>query len=87
MFPCVEPSPSLAVLLPLTLVPLSASAYEPRRGVTFNVPNPWGNEGENTRIVNEVEEAFRNVRPTARDPNPIILVPATSSTARRAPTP
>ena len=46
----------------------------PVRASTYNVPNPWGSSLENTRIVRSVEEAFRNVRPTRRDPNPIILV-------------
>jgi len=64
----------LAVLLSVILMPLSASGYEPSGGASFNVPNPWGNEGENNRIVNKVEQAFRNVRPTGRDPHPIILV-------------
>ncbi len=66
----------LAILLPLTLMPPSptASGYEPGGAPTFNVPNPWGTEAENNRIVSKVEEAFRHVRPTARDPHPIILV-------------
>src|SRR5688572_2003749 len=67
----------LAILLLLTLMPLgppTASAYEPSGAPTFNVPNPWGTEAENNRIVAKVDEAFRHVRPTARDPHPIILV-------------
>ena len=28
----------LAILLPLTLIPVTASSYEPRPGVTYNVP-------------------------------------------------
>ncbi|WP_183094576.1 phospholipase D-like domain-containing protein [Nocardioides stalactiti] len=76
----------LAILLPLTLrptaapasapapAPASADRYEPGGGPTFNVPNPWGNAAENTRIVRKVEEAFRHVRRTADDPHPVILV-------------
>ncbi len=64
----------LAILLPLTLLPASATGYEPRGGASFNVPNPWGSSTENTRIVRAVEEAFRNVRPTAKDPRPVILL-------------
>jgi len=64
----------LAIVMLVTLVPLSAGAYEPGGGATFNVPNPWGSSAENTRIVRKVEEAFRHVRKTPRDPNPIILV-------------
>jgi hypothetical protein len=64
----------LAVLLPLSLMPLPANGYEPSGGATFNAPNPWGSDAENTRIVRSVEEAFKNVRPTRRDPHPIILV-------------
>jgi len=64
----------LAILLPLTLLPSAASGYDPGGGATFNVPNPWGSSAENTRIVRKVEEAFRHVRKTRRDPHPIILV-------------
>lgn len=64
----------LAVLLPLTLLPVTATAYEPSGGATFNVPNPWGSERENNRIVKTVEDAIRNVKRTPRDPNPVILV-------------
>ena len=64
----------LAVLLPLTLVPLSATGREPTPGATFNAPNPWGSEAENNRIVRKVEVAIQQVRPTARDPHPVILV-------------
>jgi len=64
----------LAIVMLVTLMPLSAGAYEPGGGATFNVPNPWGSSAENTRIVRKVEEAFRHVRKTPRDPHPIILV-------------
>jgi phosphatidylserine/phosphatidylglycerophosphate/cardiolipin synthase-like enzyme len=64
----------LTILLACFLVPLPASGYEPGGGATFNVPNPWGSSAENTRIVRKVEEAFRHVRRTPRDPHPIILV-------------
>ncbi|KAA1428252.1 phospholipase D-like domain-containing protein [Nocardioides antri] len=64
----------MAILLPFTLLTVPAMAYEPGGGATFNVPNPWGSEAENNRIVNKVEDAIRHVRPTARDPRPIILV-------------
>jgi phosphatidylserine/phosphatidylglycerophosphate/cardiolipin synthase-like enzyme len=67
----------LAILLPSTLVPLllpTASGYEPGGAPTFNVPNPWGTEAENNRIVAKIDDAFRHVRPTARDRHPIILV-------------
>ena len=64
----------LAILLPLTLLPVQANSYEPSGGAAFNVPNPWGTDAENTRIVRAIEEAFKNVRPTRRDPHPIILV-------------
>ncbi len=67
----------LAILLPLTLMPglpPAANGYEPSGAPTFNVPNPWGSGAENTRIVRTVEEAFRHVRKTRRDPHPVILV-------------
>jgi phosphatidylserine/phosphatidylglycerophosphate/cardiolipin synthase-like enzyme len=64
----------LAILLPLALMPVQAHSYEPGGGASFNVPNPWGNEEGNNRIVRKVEQAFANVRPTRRDPRPIILV-------------
>lgn len=64
----------LAVLLPLGLLPPPARGYEPGGGATFNVPNPWGSATENTRIVRKVEEAFRHVRRTRRDPHPVILM-------------
>ena len=64
----------LAILLPLALIPVSANSYEPRPGVTYNEPNPWGSGSDNTRIVRKVEEAFKNVRPTRKDPHPVILV-------------
>ena len=64
----------LALLLPLTLFPFTASGYEPGGGATFNVPNPWGSSAENTRIVRKIEEAFRHVRKTRRDPHPVILL-------------
>jgi phosphatidylserine/phosphatidylglycerophosphate/cardiolipin synthase-like enzyme len=64
----------LAILTPLTLMPLSANGYEPGGGTTFNVPNPWGSSAENTRIVRKVEAAFRHVRKTRSDPDPVILV-------------
>jgi phosphatidylserine/phosphatidylglycerophosphate/cardiolipin synthase-like enzyme len=64
----------LAVLLSVTLMPLPASGYEPDGGATFNVPNPWGSEQENNRIVRKVEDAIRNVRRTPRDRRPVILV-------------
>jgi phosphatidylserine/phosphatidylglycerophosphate/cardiolipin synthase-like enzyme len=64
----------LVLLLPLTIMPLPANSYRPGPGPTFNVPNPWGSPAENTRIVRTVEEAFRHVRRTRRDPRPIILV-------------
>jgi hypothetical protein len=72
----------VAVLLPLLLVQqpagstARASAYVAPEGVTFNVPRPWGSPAETARIVQKVEEAFRNVRRTARDPRPTILVAA-----------
>lgn len=64
----------VAILLPFTLLPLAASGYQPPGGTTFNAPDPWGSGADNTRIVRTVEKAFRNVRPTRRDPHPVILV-------------
>ncbi len=64
----------LAILLPLALLPVTANSYEPGGGATFNVPNPWGAEAERTKIVRKIEKAFNNVRPTAKDRHPIILV-------------
>lgn len=65
---------ALVVLLSASLLPLPASGYEPSGGATFNVPEPWGGEAANTRIVRKVEEAFRHVRRTPRDPHPVILL-------------
>lgn len=67
----------LVILLTLTMAPLmtgSANGYEPGGAPTFNVPNPWGSVEANTRIVRKVEEAFRHVRRTPQDPDPVILV-------------
>ncbi|WP_183096095.1 phospholipase D-like domain-containing protein [Nocardioides stalactiti] len=69
----------LAVLLPFTLLNVPAGAYapggyEPGGGASFNVPEPWGSEGENSSVIRKVEEAFNHVRPTAKDPRPVILV-------------
>jgi len=67
----------IVILMALTLMPLmpwSATGYQPSGAPTFNVPNPWGSRAENTRIVRKVEEAFRHVRRTERDPRPVILV-------------
>ena len=58
----------LAVLLPLSLMPASASGYEPSGGATFNTPVPWGSSAERSKIVRKVEEAIRHIRPTRRDP-------------------
>lgn len=71
----------VAVLMPLLLVQQSSglssrAAYVAPEGATFNVPRPWGSAGESARIVSKVEEAFRNIRPSARDPRPTLLVAA-----------
>ncbi|HZJ07480.1 MAG TPA: phospholipase D-like domain-containing protein [Nocardioidaceae bacterium] len=68
----------LAVLIALLTMSVvwapAASAYQPREGGTFNVPRPWGSDKAKYRIVRHVEKAIRKTRPTASDPNPIILI-------------
>ncbi|WP_183098817.1 phospholipase D-like domain-containing protein [Nocardioides pelophilus] len=64
----------LAVLLPFTLLAVPANSYEPTGGASYNVPEPWGTDAENTSVIRRVEEAFRHVRPTPKDPRPVILV-------------
>lgn len=64
----------LAALLATTVAfAPSASAYEPNGGGTFNVPRPWGGASK-YRIVEHVERAIRNTRPTVDDPNPVIMI-------------
>ena len=68
----------LAVLIALLTMSVvwapAASAYQPREGGTFNVPRPWGSDKAKYRIVRHVEKAIRKTRPTAADPEPIILI-------------
>ncbi len=66
----------LAVLIPLTLMPVPANGYEPDGGATFNTPAPWGGAGDRARIVKKVEEAIRHIRPTKRDPHPKLILAA-----------
>jgi len=66
----------LAVLLPLTLLPVIANGYEPSGGATFNTPSPWGGAAERVRIVAKVEKAINNIRPSARDPHPKLIIAA-----------
>jgi hypothetical protein len=64
----------LAVVLPLALVFVPAAAYAPPRGAVFNVPEPWGGNDANYRIVASVEKAIRNVRKTRRVRHPVIHI-------------
>jgi len=66
----------LAVLLPLTLLPVTANGYEPDGGATFNTPTPWGGAAERVKIVAKVEKAINNIRPSARDPHPKLIIAA-----------
>ena len=66
----------LAVLLPLSLMPVAASGYEPSGGATFNTPVPWGGASERSKIVRKVEEAIRHIRPTKKDPHPKLIIAA-----------
>jgi hypothetical protein len=66
----------LAMLLPLTLMPVTASGYEPDGGATFNKPHPWGGPEDRARIVLDVEEAIRHIKPTRRDPHPELIIAA-----------
>jgi hypothetical protein len=51
-----------------------AAAYAPSGGGTFNTPNPWGTGTQKYAIVRHVEAAIDATRPTAADPNPVILI-------------
>ncbi|MDZ5621232.1 phospholipase D-like domain-containing protein [Nocardioides bizhenqiangii] len=62
----------VAVLSASFLVP--ASAMSPRGGAVFNVPNPYGNDAANFRIVKKVERAIRNTVRTRRHRNPVIHI-------------
>jgi phosphatidylserine/phosphatidylglycerophosphate/cardiolipin synthase-like enzyme len=53
---------------------LPAAAYQPQGGAMFNVPRPWGSDTEKYRLVRHVEKAINKTRPTAADPNPVILI-------------
>ena len=66
----------LAVLLPLSLMPVTANGYEPSGGATFNTPVPWGSSAERSKIVRKVEEMIRHIRPTKKDPNPKLIIAA-----------
>ncbi|QIK65455.1 hypothetical protein G7072_03060 [Nocardioides sp. HDW12B] len=66
----------LVLLCGLVLTSAPAFAYVPKEGGTFNVPPPWGDTEQTYRIIRHVEEAIRQVRPTADDPTPIILISA-----------
>jgi hypothetical protein len=67
----------VALLMPLVLLSQPASAeYHVPVGATFNTPHPWGGADARSKIVRTVEEAFRHVRPTRRDPRPTILIAA-----------
>jgi phosphatidylserine/phosphatidylglycerophosphate/cardiolipin synthase-like enzyme len=59
----------------LGLVASPAAAYQPAGGAMFNVPNPWGSNQANNRIVKHVERAINRAQgPTKRHPNPTILI-------------
>ena len=64
----------LLLVVGITLTSTPALAYQPREGAKFNVPIPWGTPEQNFRIVRHVEAAIDNTRPTADDPNPVILI-------------
>jgi phosphatidylserine/phosphatidylglycerophosphate/cardiolipin synthase-like enzyme len=67
----------LSVFLVLALVgPVApASAWQPKGGGTFNVPDPWGSTKANYRIVKQVERAIDRAQgPTKRYPKPTIHI-------------
>ena len=53
---------------------LSASAYAPPQGPTFNTPRPWGSDAERFKIVRTVERAINRTRPTRQVRRPVINV-------------
>lgn len=65
----------IALVLVLTTgIGGAEAAYAPPGGATFNVPRPWGTSAQRWHIVRTVDTAIRNVRPTATDPHPVILI-------------
>lgn len=64
----------LVAVLSLSFVLVPASAMGPRGGAVFNVPNPYGDDAANYRIVKKVEHAIRNTVPTRKHPHPVIHV-------------
>jgi hypothetical protein len=62
------------VLVLATGVGGADAAYAPPGGATFNTPRPWGTSAQRYHIVRTVDTAIRNVRPTATDPQPEILI-------------
>lgn len=52
----------------------AASAYAPTGGAVFNKPRHFGTEADHYRILTTIEAAINHTRPTAKDPDPVIMV-------------
>ena len=52
----------------------AVAKYEPPGGAIFNMPRPWGTDGERFKIVRTIETALRHISPTKKDPKPFVLV-------------
>lgn len=64
----------LVTVLSASLLLVPASAMGPRGGAVFNVPNPYGDDAANYRIVKKVEHAIRNTVRTRRHRQPVIHI-------------
>jgi len=64
----------LVTVLSVSLLLVPASAMGPRGGAVFNVPEPYGNDAANYRIVKKVEHAIRNTVRTRRHRKPVIHI-------------
>jgi phosphatidylserine/phosphatidylglycerophosphate/cardiolipin synthase-like enzyme len=64
----------LVTVLSASLLLVPASAMGPRGGAVFNVPEPYGDDAANFRIVKKVEHAIRNTVRTRRHRHPVIHI-------------
>lgn len=64
----------LVSVLSVSVLLVPASAMGPRGGAVFNVPEPYGDDVANFRIVKKVEHAIRNTVRTRRHRHPVIHI-------------
>ena len=64
----------LVIVLSTALLLVPASAMGPKGGARFNVPEPYGSDTANYRIVKTVKHAINNTVRTRRHPHPVIHI-------------